>query len=459
MTIFNCRKSVCCYLMTVILALFILPMNVYAADRVQPVDDDVITVVIDPGHGGKNKGTESGHTIEKEMTMITAQAMYDELTQFDNVRVYMTRTKDTGLELFQRAEYAQSVDADFMFSIHYNASENHTMYGTEVWISCEAPYHAYGYQFGYQHLETFRDMGLFVRGVKTRVSTEHPGRDYYGILRESVDREVPAVIIEHCYVDEERDAPFVKNEEDYKAFGKADAHSVARYFGLKSDKLGIDYSEMSAKLQPVNADEIIQSTVQDLTAPDICDISILECDYDTGQLSLSVSAEDYDSPLIYYDYSIDGGVTWSRLEPWPDTDTLTGEYPDTFRLNLQIPGGRRPMIKVRAYNFTDIFKESNTLSFDQTFAKREGDTGDLSASVQVDRRTAETPATEPPEHKHESIGTTTFEPVSVELEEDPSAVNILTFLKFCLALVIVLFFIVFSTQLVNYNRRKKRRRK
>lgn len=436
-----------------------LSLGVQAADRVQPVDG-VVTVVIDPGHGGKNNGTNSGHTLEKEMTLITAQAMYDELTQFDNVQVYMTRTKDVGLELYERAEYAQSVNADFMFSIHYNASEFHTMYGTEVWVSCMPPYNAYGYQFGYQHLESFREMGLFVRGAKTRFSTEHPGQDYYGILRESADREVPAVIIEHCYVDEERDADFVKNAEDYKAFGRADAHSVARYFGLKSAKLGIDYSDVPANLQPASADAVVQSTLQDLTVPDICDISLLECDYDTGALSLSISATDYDSPLVYYDYTIDGGKTWSRLETWPDTDTLTGEYPDTFRLNLTIPGGRRPQIQVRAYNISDVFKESNTLSFDQTFSKRTGGDDQLTASAQVERKEQEAvPATEPLEHKHESIGTTTFEPVSAEVEKDPSAVNILTFLKFCLALVIVLFVIVLTAQIVNYNRRKKRKRR
>ena len=433
------------------------PVRAQAADRLQPVGD-VVTVVIDPGHGGKNVGTESGHTIEKEMTLITAQAMYDELTQFDGIQVYMTRTTDKGLELVERAEYAKSVDADFLFSIHYNASEFHTMYGTEVWISCEAPYNAYGYQFGYEHLESFREMGLFVRGVKCRRSTEH-SHDYYGVIREAVAREIPTAIIEHCYVDEERDAEFVENAEDYKAFGRADAHSVARYFGLKSKKLGIDYSEAASALQPASVDEIVQSTEQDLTAPDICDISILECDYDTGALSLSISATDYDSPLIYYAYSIDNGQNWSRLEAWPETDTLTGEYPDTFRLNLTIPGGRRPSIKVRAYNITDVYKESNTLYFDQTFTKREDGSTDLNPSVEGVEKKAETPATQPLEHKHESIGTTTFQPVSAEPEETADAVNILTFLKFCLALVIVLFFIVLTTQIVNYNRRKKRRRR
>lgn len=441
----------------VLLCLMPFKIKAEASGRVQPVDG-IVTVVIDPGHGGSNPGTESGHTIEKEMTLITAQAMYDELIKFENVQVYMTRTKDMELDLDERAEYAESVGADFLFSIHYNASENHTMYGTEVWISCETPYNAYGYQFGYQHLKAFQDMGLFVRGVKNRRSTEH-GHDYYGIIRQSALLEIPSVIIEHCYVDEERDAEYIENEDDFKAFGIADAHSVARYFGLKSEALGIDYSEVPASLPAASADALVPQTLQDLTAPDICEISILECDYDTGALSLSVSAADYDSPLIYYDYSIDSGKTWSRLETWPGSDTLEWDYVDTFRLNLTIPGGKRPSIVLRAYNITDISKQSNIIYFDQTFTRREGDNSGLSASAVYEKKVPDTPATEPPEHTHTSVGTTTFEPVVSVEPEEPAGVDILTFLKFCLALVIVLFFIVLTTQIVNYNRRKKRKKR
>ena len=432
-------------------AIGIFSLQAKAADRVQPTGD-IITIVIDPGHGGSNKGTESGHTIEKEMTMVTATAMYEELQKYDNVNVYMTHTDDKDYSLAERAEYAASVNADFLFSIHYNASENHNMFGTEVWVSCEIPFNAYGYQFGYQHLQSFAERGLFVRGVKNRKDDKN-NNDYYGIIRESAALSVPAVIIEHCYVDEERDAAYVEDEEDYREFGRADAWSVAKYFGLKSTALGVDYSAEAAKLPAVNADSLVQSTLQDRTSPEICEIELLECDYETGDLTLSISAADYDSPLIYYDYSLNNGQTWSRLEQWPGSNTLTGGYTDTFRLNLSIPGGTRPGIIVRAYNISDLYKRSNVLSFDQTFAKRTA-----TSETPVEQEETAAAATEPVEHVPTSIGTTTFLPASAPVEEN-SSVGILTFLKFCLALVIVLFFIVLSTQIVNYQRRRKRRRR
>lgn len=425
-----------------------------AAERVQPVGEELV-IVIDPGHGGDNLGTQSGHTIEKEMTMVTAKAMFEELEQYDNVKVYLTHTDDKDYSLKERAEFAQSVGADFLFSIHYNASENHTMFGSEVWISCETPYNAYGYQFGYLHLESMMEKGLFVRGVKNRKNNE--GTDYYGIIRESAALSVPAVIIEHCYVDEERDADFIKDESGWAEFGRADALSVAKYFGLRSSALGVDYSADAAALQPASADSVVQYTLQDPTNPDICEIELLECDYDTGELSLTVRAADYDTPLIYYNYSIDNGQTWSRLESWPGCNTLTGEYTDTFRLDLTIPGGVRPNIIVKAYNLFDLDKKSNVLAFDQAFSKRDADVGSNESNDESSAEPAA--ATEPIEHTHSSVGTTTFMPVAGEAEADDGTVGILTFLKFCLALVIVLFFIVLTTQILNYRRRKKRRQK
>lgn len=456
------------FLITICLALLTVPFKANAAERVQPTGD-VITIVIDPGHGGNNQGTQSGHTIEKVMTMITAQAMYDELVKYDNVKVYMTHTDDKDYSLKERAEFAASVNADFLYSIHYNASENHTMYGTEVWISCETPFNAYGYQFGYQHLTSFAEKGLYVRGVKNR-KDDKAGNDYYGIIREAAVLSVPTVIIEHCYVDEDRDADFIKNEEDFKAFGRADALSVARYFGLKSSALSVDYSENPVYLPPADPNTVVKSTLQDRTAPEVCNIELYECDYETGELTLTVSAADYDSTLTYYDYSIDNGKTWSRLETWPGSNTLTGEYSDTFRMNLKIPGGKRPSIIVRAYNISDLFKKSNVLYFDQTFAKQDALTAtesflplytegeNTSEGVTGTDSNESVTETQPVPHEHISVGTTTFLPTAAEVEENNS-VGILIFLKFCLALVIVLFFIVLTTQVVNYQRRKNRRKK
>ena len=60
-----------------------------------PVKGEQPVIVIDPGHGGENLGTEAnvsfpGGIQEKEMDLITAKAMYEELQAFDGVTVYLT---------------------------------------------------------------------------------------------------------------------------------------------------------------------------------------------------------------------------------------------------------------------------------------------------------------------------------------------------------------------------------
>lgn len=103
------------------------------------------------------------------MTMVTAMAMYEELLKYDNVDVYLTHTEDVNLSLADRAQFAAERNADFLFSIHYNASVDHDLFGSEVWISSVQPYNAYGYQFGWEQMQQMKDMGLFLRGVKTKL--------------------------------------------------------------------------------------------------------------------------------------------------------------------------------------------------------------------------------------------------------------------------------------------------
>lgn len=341
-------------MLAVLLVLSWAPERVMAAELLQETGEKLV-VVIDPGHGGENLGTTANGHEEKSMTLVTALAMYEELLLYDGIEVYLTRTEDKDMTLKERAQFAESVEADFLFSIHYNASELHDAYGSEVWVPMHAPYSAYGYQFGYEALTNFRELGLLVRGIKTRPGEK--GLDYYGILRESVALGVPAVIIEHCHVDEAHDTDFCDREEKLQLFGRRDAAAVARYFGLKSAALNVDYTDREAA--EIGDEARLDALLNARTAPELCQISYVDADYEAGLLTLSVSGADNDSGLLYYSYSIDGGETFSGRESWPGGDGLTGAYQKEFKLILNIPPGLRPVVVVRAYNGFDISTESN----------------------------------------------------------------------------------------------------
>lgn len=324
-------------------------------------EDDNIIIVIDPGHGGENLGTDTNPAFnEKDINLITANALIEELSKYDGVTIYTTRTDDTDLSLRQRAEYAKSVDADFLFSLHYNASENHTIYGAEVWIPLYAPYHAPAYQFAYIQLQQMEDMGLFIRGIKTREGNN--AKDYYGIIRESSALEIPAVIIEHCHVDEERDSEFCSGEEMFKEFGRRDATAIATFLNLEGATENIP-----SHLSGLTLESTIEDTYMDKTIPNICHIAVENADYENGYLTLKIKGDDYDTPLLYYDYSLDGGKTYSKRIGWPGSDALRGTNDESFSLELEIPENTKPKIIFRAYNKFDIFKESNILTEFDTF--------------------------------------------------------------------------------------------
>lgn len=443
-------------LMTVLLASLLPYKPVHAADRLQDVGDKLV-IVIDPGHGGDNLGTtENGHE-EKGMNLTTALAMYEELTLYDDVEVYLTRTGDVeeDIKLEDRAAFAASVEADFLFSIHYNASENHEFFGSEVWVSAFAPFNGYGYQFGYELLSDMRDFGLLVRGVKTRLGDK--GNNYYGIIRYSEAVGVPAVIIEHCHVDEPRDEGYCDTEEKLQEFGRMDATAVARYFGLKSSVLGVDYSGYS--LVNSSDTEAVPATVRDGTKPDICQIELLETDYETGQLSLTVTAADYDSCLLYYSYSLDGGLSFQPREPWPGSNTLTGSYADTFTLNLKIPSDTTPTVILRAYNMYDQYTESNPWTSPQMYQYQEQEEIlEVSGSAQAMEETEDGVAGS----GMEDNGKQKDSVKNPQTDDGQKQVSFLTFLTICLAVVFALFVILLVSQAINgihHARRSRQSRK
>lgn len=446
----------------VLLFSFILFMSscfsaeVHAAHRLQDTGDKVV-IVIDPGHGGDNLGTQAGGIWdEKYMNMVTAQALYDELSLYDNVEIYMTRTTDVDVSFPERAGIAKSVDADFLFSIHYNASEYHELFGSEVWVPLSAPFNNYGYQVGYELLTGMRQRDLYIRGIKTR---EGDRGDYYAIIRETVAQGIPAVIIEHCHVDQWRDSGYCDAEEDLIQFGKDDATAIAKYFGLKSSALNVDYSDY--QLVNVDGGAPVASTLRDDTPPDICRIEFLEADYDRGLLSLNVFAADYDSNLLYYSYSIDGGQTYSERNIWPDSDVLAGKYADTFTLTIPIPSGVQPSVIVRAHNVFDPYTDSNRYDSPIAFIYDENALKESGESVAEDETGEEGGAEDGNASQGQPEDGMSFgsdaQPAAGSAVAGEKPVSYATFLKVCLVAVNFLLALFMVSQVIAYCIRRKRR--
>ena len=92
--------------------------------------------------------------------------MKQTLEQFEGVEVYLTRTTDQELSLEERAQIAKAYGADFLFSLHYNMSSEHNLYGSEVWTSAFGQYYSAGQTFGRLQLAEMAGKGQYIRGVK-----------------------------------------------------------------------------------------------------------------------------------------------------------------------------------------------------------------------------------------------------------------------------------------------------
>ena len=87
------------------------------------------TVVIDPGHGGKDAGCVSRDqkTYEKNIALDIAKRLAQKISaSYPDVNVKMTRSDDHFVELENRAVFANKSGADLFISVHVNAVDGST---------------------------------------------------------------------------------------------------------------------------------------------------------------------------------------------------------------------------------------------------------------------------------------------------------------------------------------------
>ena len=98
------------------------------------------TIVIDPGHGGKEVGAIGPDGLmEKDATLSLCRRLADSLENKLKTRVILTRTDDSLVPLDQRTAIANQYHADLFLSVHMNAAVVKGAHGSETYfLSLEA---------------------------------------------------------------------------------------------------------------------------------------------------------------------------------------------------------------------------------------------------------------------------------------------------------------------------------
>ncbi|MFS0575322.1 SH3 domain-containing protein [Sporosarcina sp. 179-K 3D1 HS] len=94
-----------------------------------------LTIVIDPGHGGNDRGTTGARgTDEKGLTMLTAELLAAKL-KAAGADVIMTREADTYVSLRKRVAISHQHEADAFISVHYDANPDASIQGFTTYFT------------------------------------------------------------------------------------------------------------------------------------------------------------------------------------------------------------------------------------------------------------------------------------------------------------------------------------
>jgi len=120
------------------IVLFILLGCVHSSFGQKNLDDvlssGIKTVVIDPGHGGKDPGCHGGLTNEKTVVLAIGLKLGEYIkSKYPHIEVIFTRDSDKFVELDNRAKIANDNHADVFISIHANAGGS-AAYGSETYV-------------------------------------------------------------------------------------------------------------------------------------------------------------------------------------------------------------------------------------------------------------------------------------------------------------------------------------
>lgn len=279
-----------------------------------------LIVVLDAGHDDTHVGASGNNLKEENLNLKIAQACKEELEKYDGVTVYMIREKGAcpygGWSLggsvscnLKRVEFAAAVGADVYVSLHNNSSVSTAAKGTSVYY----PTTNYKYQCGVTGaglassvLNQLLTLGLENRGASVRYSednTRYPDgslADYYGVIKNSKLKGIPAIIVEHAFISNKSDAvTYLNTDEKLKKLGKLDAKGIAEYYGLKKK---LDYSKATVTSSFANNYETVALKASGIKGADSVQYAVW-------------SVEGGKDDLVWYSAQEDASGNWKADIP------------------------------------------------------------------------------------------------------------------------------------------------
>lgn len=198
------------------------------------------TVVLDPGHGGDDKGASSPRNIHEKLVVLDVANRVRNRLEARGINVELTRESDRSLDLDSRCRKAAALKADLFVSIHANsAGKNRSIRGAETFVLAlpgsyssnsygdgRAPssvctgnkYDVANMALGYRIQQNLlRATGQEDRGVK---------RARFEVLR---DAPCPAALVEMAFMSNPKDEAIVIDPAGRDRIARGIADGIAAY--------------------------------------------------------------------------------------------------------------------------------------------------------------------------------------------------------------------------------------
>ena len=224
------------------------------------------TIVIDPGHGGKDPGAHGSFSNEKTVALAIGKKLRDALADaMPGVKVIMTRKDDTFIELHRRSAIANEAHANLFISIHCNSSPEGTGYKNKGAMVLVYGFHRKGeqaeairenasiyqekdYKQKYQGLDgndptslillnafmqKYRKLSILFAGLLIDQFRDHDSRTIIGVKEQGVlvlaHSAMPAVLIETGFINNNSEEKYLNSDEGQNEIVRSIMRSIQNY--------------------------------------------------------------------------------------------------------------------------------------------------------------------------------------------------------------------------------------
>ena len=223
-----------------------------------------VTVVIDPGHGGKDSGTISTEGVyEKNVVLAIARGAAAALRRDGQVRVRLTRDDDVFIPLGERVAVARREKADLFVSVHADSAPNPDAHGASVYTLSETASDVVAARLAARENQADVIAGVDLRADAPEVgdimidlvqrSTMNVSAGFADTLEDSLEHaigfrgefhrfagfrvlkaaDVPSVLLETGYLSNGSDARLLQSPEGQKAIGEGIARAIEAHFAKR----------------------------------------------------------------------------------------------------------------------------------------------------------------------------------------------------------------------------------